>query len=66
MWWLPTATEQMNQQIDGQGGLGASAGPASGRSVGMMKGDGAMGGDQETRDLLRLAAEQRMNTDLRR
>jgi nucleolar MIF4G domain-containing protein 1 len=51
-WWLPTAAEQMEGALPGGGGLAAGAGAAG------LPGAGA--------ELLRLAAAQRMNTDVRR
>lgn len=67
MWWLPTASEQMNEGMMSGGGGGGEVGGGRGKAgLGMMRGDGGLEGDQETRDLLKLAVEQRMNTDLRR
>lgn len=59
MWWLPTAGEQLH---DAQGGHGLTALMGRGAGTG-----GAGGGlDPEEAQLLKMAAEQRMNTDTRR
>lgn len=58
MWWLPVAGEANGTLSKLPGGSGTGPRARGGRDGG--------GDDEETAALLRLAAEQRMNTDVRR